>query len=278
MPRLKNTLYGRTNAPARRSARKTKPNTFKVENPYTKDPSALVAITAIVAAKRGTLESYRFARTAQDAAIEVDTQSDLSTFFLTAAVVTDYFENEDGSILMGVITEFIDLLGRRDLAANQIVYTVQKPSSKDNPPQIMISELNSFTIYPRDPDHLVYIVPAHVVESDPERFAKGFDSLAVVVQNAVPTHKLRIRGDGQRFVLFVYFFDKVNPQYPLYLNFSGYAGDTTRHTTTKRYASPGMWPVIVEGLKINDILRNSSFFANVRVNRRCIASYQLPVF
>jgi hypothetical protein len=87
--------------PPTRSSRKTKPNTFTIENPYTKDPTALVAITTIAAAKRGTLESYRFAHTAPDAAIEIDTQSDLATFFLTAAVVTDYFKNEDGSILMG---------------------------------------------------------------------------------------------------------------------------------------------------------------------------------
>jgi hypothetical protein len=155
--------------------------------------------------------------------------------------------------------------------------TVQQPSSKGDPPQITISELNSFTIYPRNPAHLVYIVPAQVVQSNPERFAKGFDSLAAVVQNAVPTDKLRIRGDGQRFVLFVYFFDKVNPQYPIQINYSGYRGDATQYITTKRYASPGMWPVIVEGLKINSIIRSSFFFANVRVNKKCIASYSLPV-
>lgn len=263
--------------PSRKIARQTKPKKFKVENPYTKDPTALVAITAIAAAKRGTLESYRFARTAPNAVIEVDTQSDLSTFFLTAAVVTDYFENEDGSILMGVVTEFIDLLGRRDLAASQIVYTVRKPRSKNDPPRITISELNSFTIYPQNPAHLVYLVPARIVRSNPERFAKGFDSLAAVVKNAIPSKKLRLRGDGEQFVLFIYFFDKVNPQYSIQLNFSGHRGKITQYTTPRRYARPGMWPVIVESLKINTIQRSSFFFTNVRVNQRCIASYNLPV-
>jgi hypothetical protein len=176
-----------------------------------------------------------------------------------------------------VVTEFIDLLGRRDWSANQIVYTPHKPRSKDDPPQITISELNSFTIYPRDPAHLVYIVPAHIVQSNPEQFAKGFDSLAAVVQNAIPTEQLRIQGDGQRFILFVYFFDKVNPQYPIQINYSDYRGDTTRYATTQRYASPGMWSVLVEGLKVNSILRSSFFFVNVRVNKKCIASYDLPV-
>ena len=263
--------------PSQEIARQAQPKKFKVENPYTKDPTALVAITAIAAAKRGTLKSYRFARTTPDAAIEVDTQSDLSTFFLTAAVVTDYFENDDGSILMGVVTECIDLLGRRDLAASQIVYTVRKPRSKNDPPRITISELNSFTIYPQNPAHLVYIVPSQIVRSNPDKFAKGFDSLAAVVKNAIPSKKLRLRGDGEQFVLFVYFFDKVNPQYPIQLNFSGHLGKITQHTTTRRYARPGMWPVIVEGLKINNIQRSSFFFTNVRVNQRCIASYNFPV-
>jgi hypothetical protein len=265
-------------APPTRSSRKTKTNTFTVENPYTKDPTVLVAISAIAAAKRGTLESYPFARTASDAPIEIDMQSDLSAFFLTAAVVTDYFTNEDGSILMGVVTEFIDLLGRRDVASNQIVYAVQTPHSKDDPPQITILELNSFTIYPRNPMHLVYILPTHIVRSDPEQFAKGFGSLAKVVQNAIPPDQVLIQGKGQQFVLFVYFFDKVNPESSIYLNFSGYRGKTSKYKTTKRYARRGMWPVIVESLKINSIKRGSFFFANVRINKRCIASYNLNVF
>ena len=150
-----------------------------------------------------------------------------------------------------------------------------KALDRISPPIIEITDLSVIPLYPRSPTHLLYIVPESVVKKHPERFKGGFKSLKEVIKHAIPAKDLTIQGGNQKYVVFVFFLDRVNPTYPIRVNFSGYAGEWSDFFSDKFFADPKGWPVVVQTLTVREVMVSSSLWMNVWVNRKCIASYKL---
>ncbi len=107
------------------------PIEFELLNQYASSPSVFSALFAVITAKRGELQPHPFVEVDPDAKIRLDQESDLSGFMLNSAAITDFHRKPGEPVFMGVITEFMDPLGRREVAANQIVYRIQEPETRE---------------------------------------------------------------------------------------------------------------------------------------------------
>jgi hypothetical protein len=316
---------------------------FQLLNRYESDPAVLSALFAVISAKRGELKSHPLIEVSPDAEIHISKESALSGFAVTAATISDFQENPDGTVLLGVVTEFIDLAGRRDLAANQILYRVKAPQDRetistprvkerlrtlgyepgpssgewtekssaaltrfqkdsnleptgdpdletlkrllgDAFPVIQILEMNSFTVYPKVPKHMVYILAGELTRKDPERFGRGFDSWGEVAAAAISHDQLRVGEKDAEFVLFVYLLDKVDPRYPVHLGFSSSPVNVDAPTeeettptlnTPRRYARLGKWPVLSESFQIPKVEVSEKLYVTLFINQKPVAEYRI---
>ncbi|MEE4601710.1 MAG: hypothetical protein V2J65_10565 [Desulfobacteraceae bacterium] len=144
---------------------------------------------------------------------------------------------------------------------------------------IDIHQLTSKIVYPETPRHAAYIVPKAVIDKDPQAYYKGFDSLETVKQHAVdPKTFGDMAAQGNRFVAFVYFFDRVDPHRPFCLRIGSYQKKSSGTAGQQWHAAPGKWPVVVETFTI-DKASNGSLYLNVFIkdgpSNRCISSHRL---
>ena len=145
-----------------------------------------------------------------------------------------------------------------------------------------IIDIHSFTseiVYPETPRHAVYVVPKDLVDRAPQQYDNGFGSLDAVKQNAVdPKEFAAIATQGTQFVVFVYFFDRVDPYTPLCLRIGPYQKKSSGTAGQQWYAAPGKWPVVVETFTI-DTPSKGSLYLNLFIKdgwtRRCISSHRL---
>jgi hypothetical protein len=109
------------------------------------------------------------------------------------------------------------------------------------------------------------VLPFETVTQDPNAFNFGFESLAAVEKHAIPLDKfMEIAKPKQKFVLFVFFFDRVDPRNALQIGFSDTAKRRTEPLGQKRYAESGEWPVFVEVFSIDENLTSdSSLYVNL---------------
>lgn len=143
-------------------------------------------------------------------------------------------------------------------------------------PFFEIREITSRIFYPPEPRNSLYVVPVEVVDRNPGKFCRGFDSIQEVKRNAVTVEEFaELDKPGQKFVLFVYFFDRITPGDAIKIALSSSARQWSRYMTPKIYADPKVWPVLMETFTIDERLGGSLLYASVFKNTACIGSYRL---
>jgi len=143
-------------------------------------------------------------------------------------------------------------------------------------PVFEIQEITSRIFYPPEPRNSLYVVPVEVVDRNPGKFCRGFDSIQEVKRNAVTVEGFaELDKPGQKFVLFVYFFDRITPGDAIKIALSPSARQWSRYMTPKMYADPKAWPVLMETFTIDEGLGGSRLYASVFKDTTCIGSYRL---
>jgi hypothetical protein len=145
---------------------------------------------------------------------------------------------------------------------------------------IHIQKLESITFYPETPNHLIYIVPFKTVAQNPGKFSHGFDSLPNVGKHGITTDKFKeLAKPGEKFVLFVYFTDRIKPVAPIQVGFSKSGQGWSKKMSPKYYAVPGTWPVIAETFSIDKSLDTSGVYVNIfmkgKYTYKCIGNHRI---
>ena len=131
-------------------------------------------------------------------------------------------------------------------------------------PIMDVQQMSSRIVYPKRPRHDFYILPFDTVAQDPNRFNKGFKSLEAVKKHALSRDKFKeVAEPGNKFVLFVYFLDRCDPNASIQVGFSNTPKRPTQPMCPKRYAVPGKWPVLIESFEIDKKLENYLLYANL---------------
>jgi hypothetical protein len=144
-------------------------------------------------------------------------------------------------------------------------------------PILDIKEMTSTILYPQRPAAELYVVPFETVEKNVEQFNKGFESIQAVKKNSMTLEKIKTAGQAKsRFVLFVYFFDRANPDVPIRLSLSPNERKwSSKHLTPIRYANRGIWPVMIETLCIDKEFGSAKLFANLFLKYNCVSSFRI---
>jgi len=155
-------------------------------------------------------------------------------------------------------------------------------SLAEEAPVVDIKGVSSTIVYPEAPRHAIYVVPFQVVNQNQKHFDRGFDSLEMVKQNAIgPEDFASLAEAGAKFTVFVYFFDRVVPYYPLSVRLSTSKLKATGSAGQRWYADPLEWPVLVETFTLNKDPRTvlSSLYLSVCIEKdqgdKCISSRKL---
>ena len=149
-------------------------------------------------------------------------------------------------------------------------------------PIIDVQEISSEVVYPAKPRNAVYVVPSATVRKSTDKFYKGFESLETVRQHALsPEEFCKLTKKGAEFVIFVYFFDRIDPIKPVMIRISEFERKATGTTGQKWYAAPGKWPVVVETFCFEKVPTSSSshLYVNVFIQKkylsRCIGTHKI---
>jgi hypothetical protein len=139
-----------------------------------------------------------------------------------------------------------------------------------------VEALTSEILYPPVPRHAFFVVDFQTVERNPERFYRGFESLGEVMRHDLPEGSLKEAAKlGTKFVVFVYFFDRVDPTLPISLTFSDVPKRRTETMSSVYYADPQTWPVFVENINIEGKLGFSRLYANLFIGDQYVSSHRL---
>jgi len=80
----------------------------------------------------------------------------------------------------------------------------------------------------------------------------------------------------KRFALFVYFFDRVNPELPVRIALApNEMRWSDEYTTPIRYARRGVWPVMIETMCIDKSFSSERLYANLFMKFKCIGSFRI---
>ena len=143
-------------------------------------------------------------------------------------------------------------------------------------PILEVREMASQIVYPEIPRNAVYVVPYEAVEQSPAMFNKGFQSLDAVKKHAMtPEQFNKLDRTKQRFVVFVYFLDRVDPTLPLRLGLADTEKRWSERMSPTLYAAPGEWPVIIQTFCIDESIGSSRLYANLFVKYKCIGSHRI---
>jgi hypothetical protein len=145
---------------------------------------------------------------------------------------------------------------------------------------IHIQKLESVTFYPEEPNHFIYLVPFKTVTQNPGKFSHGFDSLSNVAKYGITTDKFEEHAKpGEKFVLFVYFTDRIKPVAPIQVGFSKSGQGWSKRMSPKYYAVPGTWPVIAQTFCIDESLDTSEVYVNIfmkgKYTYKCIGNHRI---
>lgn len=139
-----------------------------------------------------------------------------------------------------------------------------------------IQELTSHIFYPQVPRHAFFLLDLETAGKNPDRFYKGFESLEEVMNNDITREEFKkLAKPEKEFVLFVYFFDRVDPTLPVNISISSVRKRRSRPMSSTHYAVPEKWPVIVESFSIEGDLGLSRLYANLFIGKKYISSHQL---
>ncbi len=145
---------------------------------------------------------------------------------------------------------------------------------------IDVKEMKSRIVYPDKPRSMVYVLPYDVIAAAPAEFNKGYESFDAVKREALsPEDFKKLAVPGKKFVVFVYFLDRVSPGNAIRVCVSESEMMYTDEPGPSRYAEPGAWPVISEILSVDDTMEPEKLFINVFIKGKfmysCIASHQI---
>lgn len=151
------------------------------------------------------------------------------------------------------------------LKADGIIGKATAASLSRRTPIAHVRELSSEVFYPPEPRHRFYILPFETVAKDLNSFNRGFESLAAVEKNAIPLDTFKeVAKPQKKFVLFIFFFDRVDPTNTIQIGFSDTAKRRSEPLGQKRYAVPGEWPVLVEPFSIDrELPLGSALYVNL---------------
>jgi hypothetical protein len=144
-------------------------------------------------------------------------------------------------------------------------------------PILDISEISSTVLYPQKPMAELYVIPYETVEKNVSKFNKGFDSIGAVKKHALTPEKFgALAKPHQRFVLFVYFIDRVNPELPVRIALAPNEKRwSNKYITPVRYASRDVWPVMIETMCIDKSFGSERLYANLFMKYTCIGSFRI---
>ena len=126
-----------------------------------------------------------------------------------------------------------------------------------------VKEMTSRIVLPEKPRTLIYAVSYDVIKRDPEAFSKGFESLEVVKKHALtPEQFQEIDQPGQRFTVFVFFLDRVDPARAVRVCLASTEYRWAEAITPLAYA-PKEWPVLIESFQVDEQMGESPLYANV---------------
>ncbi len=144
---------------------------------------------------------------------------------------------------------------------------------------IHVESLESRIFYPEIPNHMVFILPYDVFEKEKGK-TKGFESWLEVGKLGISKDEFKNTAKkGDKFILFVYFFDRINPAYGISVDFATSA-KVKGNTLTKPYhTKKGNWPVIAKNFTVDDKLPET-LYLNIFLKKSsfkspCIGSHKL---
>jgi len=141
-----------------------------------------------------------------------------------------------------------------------------------------VQELTSHVFYPPVSRHAFFFLDYETVEKEPDRFYKGFESLEEVMNHALTIDDVKRLTQGEtskRFVLFVYFLDRLNPNWPINVCLASRPKRKTEFMNPTSYAVPERWPVLVETICIEKHSRFPRLYANLFINKEYVSSFRL---
>ena len=151
-----------------------------------------------------------------------------------------------------------------------------------NMPVINVEKLESHIFYPEIPNHMVFILPYEVFKKNEAKLSQGFESLLEVGELGISADQFKeMAKEGQQYILFVYFFDRVDPTFAINVGFSATKKqwDSTSSSRKKYYAAPDSWPVIAEiftiDSKLSDQLYFNIFLQEGKFKFKCVGSHKL---
>ena len=143
-------------------------------------------------------------------------------------------------------------------------------------PFLDVQELASRVLYSPKPRHIYFILPLVKVIMKRSALTQGFKSLKAVRKEAIPAEEFKAKAlKGKKFVLFVFFLDRVNPSSPIEIGFSSSPETRSKTMTPKQYALPGKWPVLVEPFSTNKEKVSEGLYLNLFINGMPLANHSL---
>ena len=150
---------------------------------------------------------------------------------------------------------------------------------------IHIKRLESRTFYPEIPNHAVCIFPMETMIQNPAEFSDIFANLPKVAENSMSLESFNEQAKpGEKYVLVVLFFDRVDPTRAIQMGFSTTAKRRSEPLSSKQYAIPGKWPALIETFSIDKELTDSSVYLNIFMGDtsdsilkmiKCVGSYRI---
>jgi len=145
---------------------------------------------------------------------------------------------------------------------------------------IHVRTIKNKIIYPEKPNHMLFILPYKVFMGKKNTLPKGFRSWIKVSKSGLSKDEFKkTMKKGNRYTLFIYFFDRVNPAFGIDIHFANTINTTgNSRKTDKYYAKTGTWPVIVRSFTINKIpdkLYINIFIQKSSFNKTCVGSHKL---
>jgi len=145
---------------------------------------------------------------------------------------------------------------------------------------INVKELQNHIFYPETPNHMVFILPYEVFKREELKLSQGFQSLLEVGKLGLTPDKFKnMAKPGQQYVLFIYFFDRIDPTLAIIVGFSATAKRWhSGSMSQKYYAKPDSWPVIAETFTIDGKLADQLFvnvFFKSTFRYQCVGSHKL---
>ena len=153
-------------------------------------------------------------------------------------------------------------------------------SMAETTPIIDVREMKSHIVYPEKPKSMIFVLAYDAVAAAPGKYNKGYKSLDAVKRSALsPREFKRLAVPGKKFVVFVYFLDRVSPDRAIRICVAPSEKRQTGELSPAKYAEPEAWPVITEILSVDEATETEKLFVNVFVKGTytytCVASSQI---